>query len=420
LVRAILHYHAHRAHALPVAFHEQQLLRNVAQNDHKTFSEASFQDVIDPNVMTSTEYQAAHPRLSKSEPDPDLALSAEFPPQVKSHPPSFRESIAQRSPSALIAYVRRASIATFKHEPTETETDASKQAKYHSLVLGILLSIASSAVLSLVNVIIKRLPAVSTLEVLTFMAFGIFIGILPAATDDTEPFGSRRAQPLLFVRTVLSLCAAILRLLSLSRLSVADASIVASLTPLMVSLMAFMFLSEPFHWTQGVAVTCSILGVTFVVKPPFLSGGTSFTIDQYIGIAYGLGHTVLNGVTTVCIRAIKGVSRKVVVFHYGCLSMLLISVISVVTGQMKIFYEGSQIGYLLLISHLTFATQMFLTKALQVESASVVVIIKTASDVIFSFLMQATFLSLWPDSFSVLGGGFVVGGVALIGFRKVV
>ncbi|KAG0432827.1 hypothetical protein HPB47_020477 [Ixodes persulcatus] len=326
-------------------------------------------DVIDPNLMTSTEYQAAHPRLSKSEPDPSLALSAELQPQVKSHPPSFRESIAQRSPSALIAYVRRASIATFKHEPTETETDASKQAKYHSLVLGILLSIASSAVLSLVNVIIKRLPSVSTLEILTFMAFGIFIGILPAATDDTEPFGSRRAQPLLFVRTVLSLCAAILRLLSLSRLSVADASIVASLTPLMVSLMAFMFLSEPFHWTQGVAVTCSILGVTFVVKPPFLSGGTSFTIDQYIGIAYGLSHTVLNGVTTVCIRAIKGVSRRVVVFHYGCLSMLLISVISVVTGQMKIFHEGSQIGYLLLISHLTFATQMFLTKALQVESA---------------------------------------------------
>ncbi|KAH7959932.1 hypothetical protein HPB49_015184 [Dermacentor silvarum] len=252
------------------------------------------------------------------------------------------------------------------------------------------------------------------------MAFGVFIGILPAATEEAQPFGSSSAQPLLIVRTVLSLGAAALRLSSLSYLTIADSSIITSLTPLMVAVTASLFLAEPCHWTQGVAVALSILGITWWLKPPFLANaGVTFTKDQYIGIAYGLSHTVLNGVTTVCIRAIKGVSRSVVVFHYGCLSMLLVSIVSIAMGRLKIFYDGSQIGYLLLISHLTFAVQMFLTKALQIENASVVTIVKTSSDVIFGFVMQAVFLNVYPDLFSMFGGTFVLVGVVVIGMRKI-
>ncbi|CAN7944768.1 unnamed protein product, partial [Ixodes hexagonus] len=334
--------------------------------------------------------------------------------------PTKRASQQSRQ-GVVMNMVRRTStsIATLKNPSTDSE-ELSKPAVYHSAILGVLLALASSAVLSLVNVIIKRLPSVSTLEVLTFMAFGVFIGILPAATDELDPFGSRQAQPLLITRTILSLLASLLRLSSLSYLSVADASIVASLTPLTVSLTALVFFSEQFHWTQGVAVGSSIFGLALLTKPPFLSSGGGFLMGQFIGIGYGLAHTALNGVTTVCIRAIKGVSRKVVVFHYGCLSMLLVSVLSVATNKMKIFYEGSQIGYLLLISHLTFATQMFLTKALQVESASVVIIIKTASDVVFGFVLQVAFLTDWPDYLSITGAMFITGGVALLGFRKVV
>ncbi|EEC08538.1 transmembrane protein, putative [Ixodes scapularis] len=343
-------------------------------------------------------------------------------PSASSDPQPKRDSAIRRTSMQLIqmtGMVKRASIVSSKHPSSESE-EASKPVVYHSTILGVVLAIASSAVLSLVNVIIKRLPTVSILEVLTFMAFGVFIGILPAATHEVDPFGSRQAQPLLFVRTVLSSVASLLRLSSLSYLSVADASIVASLTPLMVSLTALVFFSERFHWTQGVAVGTCVFGLALLTKPPITSPMDSFAKAQFIGIAYGLAHTALNGVTTVCIRAIKGVSRKVVVFHYGCLSMLLVSLVSVATSKMKIFYEGSQIGYLLLISHLTFATQMFLTKALQVESSSVVIVIKTVSDVIFGFLLQLAFLPDWPDPLSYIGGLLVTGSVVLIGFRKVV
>lgn len=312
------------------------------------------------------------------------------------------------------------------HKPSEVSTSESSIAvrqrdrAHHSFVLGILMAAGTSAVLSLVNVIIKRLESVSSLEVLTFMAFGVFIGILPAATEEVQPFGPSSAQPLLIVRTVLSLGAAALRLSSLSYLTIADSSIITSLTPLMVAITASLFLAEPCHWTQGAAVALSILGITLVVKPPFLAtAGGSFTEEQYIGIAYGLSHTVLNGVTTVCIRATKGVSRSVVVFHYGCLSMLLVSFVSIAMGRLRIFYDGSQIGYLLLISHLTFAVQMFLTKALQIENASVVTIVKTSSDVIFGFVMQAVFLTVYPDMFSMFGGTFVLTGVLIIGLRKI-
>ncbi|KAH7956084.1 hypothetical protein HPB52_006001 [Rhipicephalus sanguineus] len=277
-------------------------------------------------------------------------------------------------------------------ESTTTESTTTMRlrgASYHSVILGFLLASGTSAALSLVNVIVKRLETVSTLEVLTFMAFGVFIGILPVATEEVQPFGPRRAQPLLIVRTVLSLASATLRLLSLSYLTVADSSIMTSLTPLMVGLTATLFLAERCHWTRAVAAALSLVGLILVMKPPFLTAATgSMAKTQYIGIAYGLSHSVINGVTTVCIRATKGVSRSVVVFHYGCLSMLLVSIVSIAMGRLKVFYDGSQIGYLLLISHLTFALQMFLSKALQVESASFVTIVKTSSDVIFGFIMQ--------------------------------
>ncbi|KAH7960346.1 hypothetical protein HPB49_018796 [Dermacentor silvarum] len=341
-------------------------------------------------------------------------------PRILSSLRALRNSIV--GPSSVVELVRSYSAPKPVEPSTSDSSTAQRQrgSASHSLVLGILMAAGASAVLSLVNVIIKRLESVSSLEVLTFMAFGVFIGILPAATEEAQPFGSSSAQPLLIVRTVLSLGAAALRLSSLSYLTIADSSIITSLTPLMVAVTASLFLAEPCHWTQGAAVALSILGITLVVKPPFLANaGVTFTKDQYIGIAYGLSHTVLNGVTTVCIRAIKGVSRSVVVFHYGCLSMLLVSIVSIAMGRLKIFYDGSQIGYLLLISHLTFAVQMFLTKALQIENASVVTIVKTSSDVIFGFVMQAVFLNVYPDLFSMFGGTFVLVGVVIIGMRKI-
>ncbi|KAL3211057.1 hypothetical protein MRX96_036631 [Rhipicephalus microplus] len=320
--------------------------------------------------------------------------------QIISSLRALRNSIS--APSTVLDMVRSCSVVKRAEPSTSESSTAPRQLNLagHSLVLGILMAAGASAVLSLVNVIIKRLEAVSSLEVLTFMAFGVFLGILPAATNEVQPFGPSSAQPLLFVRTILSLGAAAFRLSSLAYLSIADSSIITSLTPLMVAITASLFLAEPCHWTQGVAVALSILGITLVVKPPFLANsGVTFTKEQYIGIAE--------------------VSRSVVVFHYGCLSMLLVSVVSIVMGRLKIFYNGSQIGYLLLISHLTFAVQMFLTKALQVENASVVTIVKTSADVLFGFVMQAVFLSVYPDLFSMFGGAFVLLGVLIIGLRKI-
>ncbi|KAL1467053.1 hypothetical protein MTO96_005915 [Rhipicephalus appendiculatus] len=270
-----------------------------------------------------------------------------------------------------------------------------RSTSYHSVILGFLLASGTSAVLSLVNVIVKRLETVSTLEVLTFMAFGVFIGILPVATEEVQPFGPRQAQPLLFVRTVLSLASATLRLMSLS----------------------YPHRRRLVHHDQPHPAH---VGLILVMKPPFLTTASgSMAKTQYIGIAYGLSHSVINGVTTVCIRATKGVSRSVVVFHYGCLSMLLVSIVSIAMGRLKVFYDGSQIGYLLLISHLTFALQMFLSKALQVQSASFVTIVKTSSDVIFGFIMQAVFLNVYPDRFSLSGGSLILCGVLIIGLRKI-
>ncbi|XP_077534502.1 pseudopaline exporter CntI-like [Haemaphysalis longicornis] len=308
-------------------------------------------------------------------------------------------------------------------EPSSTtESSSQRQGAYHSLILGILLSVGTSAVLSLVSVIIKKLEAsVSLLEVLTFMSFGVFIGILPVANEEVQPFGPSRAQPLLFVRAVLSLVSAALRLSSLYHMTIADSSIINSLSPVMVAITASLFLSEQFHWTIGASVALSLLGTILLVKPGFFSPADSaLGTKQYVGVAYGLSHTILNGVTTVCIRATRGVSRNVVVFHYGCLSMLLVSVVSVYMGKLKIFYDGSQIGYLLLISHLTFAVQVILTKALQIGSPLVVTIVKTTADIILGYVMQAMFMKVYPDLYSVFAGVFVLLGVVAIGMRKVV
>ncbi|XP_075539773.1 solute carrier family 35 member G1-like [Dermacentor variabilis] len=282
-------------------------------------------------------------------------------------------------------------------ESTESSTGVRQRGTgYHSLILGILLASGTSGVISLVNMIIKRLETLSTLEVLTFISFGVFIGILPTATEEVQPFGPRKAQPLLFARAVLSMGSSMLRLTNLFYPSIADSSITTSLTPLTVGITATLFLAPAFDWTQGVAMALSVLGITLVVKPAFLAAAAGWQAKtQYIGIAYGLSHAVLNGVTTVCMRSTKAM------------------------GHLEVFYDGSQIGYLLLISHLTSALQMFLSNALRVESASLVTIIKTSSDVIFGFIMQAVFLNVHPEMSNVTGGTLVLSGVLIIGLRKI-
>lgn len=62
--------------------------------------------------------------------------------------------------------------------------------------------------------------------------------------------------------------------LALQHLSVADASVLIFLTPLMTAVAGSVLLKESYSTNQAVAGVCSLLGVVLITRPPFLFGST--------------------------------------------------------------------------------------------------------------------------------------------------
>ncbi|MEJ1276419.1 solute carrier family 35 member G1 [Cricetulus griseus] len=227
---------------------------------------------------------------------------------------------------------------------------------------------------------------------------------------DPGPKGQRL---FLLLRGLFGSCAMILMYYAFQTTSLADATVIAFSCPVFTSIFAWIFLKEKYSLWDALFMLFALVGVILIVRPPFLFGsdtsGMNKSYSEHIkGTFAAIGHAVLAAMTLVILRKMgKSVDYFLSIWYYVILGLPECAVILFIIGGWSIPYCGLDRLFLILIGLLGLGGQIFITKAVQIEKAGLVAIMKTM-DIVFAFIFQIAFFDNMPTWWTVGGALCVV------------
>ncbi|KAH9395246.1 hypothetical protein TYRP_021005 [Tyrophagus putrescentiae] len=156
------------------------------------------------------------------------------------------------------------------------------------------------------------------------------------------------------------------------------------------------------------------------------SGSSSHSL---LGNCYALLSTILGAMVFVFIRKVgptemSTVHHSIILFNFAWIAMAeLLPVCYLSTPEDFVISDFLPIGdhtpYLLFaLAVLSFYGQVLMTKAIQLEEAGVVAVVRGSSEAVFSFVLEVTVFGVQPDMYSILGALLVLFSVVLLTVRN--
>ncbi|KAJ3033816.1 hypothetical protein HK097_004713 [Rhizophlyctis rosea] len=275
---------------------------------------------------------------------------------------------------------------------------------------------------------------------------------------------------LLFLRGVGGFAGMLCGWQALSVLSLGDATVIGFLSPVFTAIMATFFLKEPYELLDAVTGFLSLLGVTFIARPPFLFGWMNKsetpvealspdTIDlidtilspnitdpnnitadiippsadassaRFMGVIAALIGAVLSSMTYILVRKLG--TRASAVHITGFFSLvsiplsLLFSFLSTMSTRASaappnpwiIPQDPLTYLYLLIVAFAALGGQLTMNKSLQLEKAGRAASVNYVQ-VVFAFLAEWVVWGTTPHALSVVGSLIVGSCVVLIAVSK--
>nr|XP_037289332.1 solute carrier family 35 member G1-like [Rhipicephalus microplus] len=304
-------------------------------------------------------------------------------------------------------------------EEDEDGTTSSSSGHSWELYKGLAFSSLSSFFFSICTVIVKRLNYISAAELAVVRFLGILVFTAPLVVLSRESaLGPRGVRRLLVLRGLLGATSLFLRFYAIHYMPIADASVIIFSVPVFVSALAKLFLKEPCGFFHVAAVMVTLVGLALITKVPLLFGGDQGPV-QARGVIAALSSTVFGASVYIVVRKVKGVHHSVIMFNFGWVAILETATISLLTvGQLELPRCGVDRWLLVVLGAFSFGGQVLLTRALQLEQAGPVSVVRSAADIVFVFVWQVAFFGEVPDRYTMSGAVLVTACVLLTGLRK--
>lgn len=306
-------------------------------------------------------------------------------------------------------------------EEDEDGTASSSSGHSWELYKGLAFSSLSSFFFSICTVIVKRLNYISAAELAVVRFLGILVFTAPLVVLSRESaLGPRGVRRLLVLRGLLGATSLFLRFYAIHYMPIADASVIIFSVPVFVSALAKLFLKEPCGFFHVAAVMVTLVGLALITKVPLLfGGGVDQGPVQARGVLAALSSTVFGASVYIVVRKVKGVHHSVIMFNFGWVAILETATISLLTvGQLELPRCGVDRWLLVVLGAFSFGGQVLLTRALQLEQAGPVSVVRSAADIVFVFVWQVAFFGEVPDRYTMSGAVLVTACVLLTGLRK--
>ncbi|XP_060950498.1 solute carrier family 35 member G1 [Limanda limanda] len=290
--------------------------------------------------------------------------------------------------------------------------------------LGLFYAFLSTVFFSTIALLVKSIQGIHAIEISAIRCFFQMLFVMPLLIYHKTGFlGPRDKRIYLVLRGFIGSNAMILLFYAIQQMPLADATVIMFSNPVFTSLLAWIFLKEKCTIWDCVFTVFTLTGVLLIARPPFLFGQQVRGIEgDYVnhvkGTIAAFAGAIGAAFTFVILRKMgKSVHYYLSVWYYAVIGLIECLITVTVLGEWKYPYCGRDRWILMLIAVLGIAGQTFLTKALQIEKAAPVALMRTL-DVVLAFIFQFIFFNRAPTLWSLGGALCVVASTSGIAVKK--
>ncbi|XP_018554288.1 solute carrier family 35 member G1 [Lates calcarifer] len=290
--------------------------------------------------------------------------------------------------------------------------------------VGLFYAFLSTVFFSVIALLVKTIQGVHAIEISAIRCFFQMLFIVPLLIYHKTGFlGPRDKRIYLVLRGFIGSNAMILLFYAVQQMPLADATVIMFSNPVFTSLLAWIFLKERCTIWDCVFTVFTLTGVILIARPPFLFGnqvgGIEGNYTNHIkGTIAAFAGAIAAAFTFVVLRKMgKSVHYYLSVWYYAVIGFIECIITVSVLGEWRIPFCGRDRWMLMLIAVLGIAGQTFLTKALQIEKAGPVALMRTV-DVVLAFIFQFIFFNRAPTLWSLGGALCVVVSTSGVAARK--
>ncbi|MFQ5601497.1 MAG: DMT family transporter [Candidatus Krumholzibacteriia bacterium] len=270
-------------------------------------------------------------------------------------------------------------------------------------------ALAFSLMALLVKLLGQRLPSQEIVFARALISLVLSYSLLRHAGK--RVWGSNRK--LLVFRGVLGFGGLSCFYFSVTRLPLAEVTVLHYLHPVLTAILAALFLSESVGLRLYASILLSFAGVILVTKPGFLFAASAAGLATLPTLA-ALGGAVFSAAAyTVVRRLSRSEDPLVIVFYFP-----LVAVPASIPTMLRdvVWPHGAEWLVLVGVGIFTQIGQITLTRGLKLEPAGRATAMSYLQ-VLFAVVWGALFFAESPDAWSILGALLILGGTFLVAVR---
>lgn len=261
--------------------------------------------------------------------------------------------------------------------------------------------LVSTTAFSLMNLLVKFLPHIPPHELIFFRSLvSIILSISQIRYYGLNPFGNNKKS--LFMRGFIGLLALAIYFSTLQAIPLGTAVTLQNLSPVFTAVFAMIFLGEKLKPYQWLFFAISFLGVAFIK-------GFDNRISLF-WLTMGIISAMFSGLAYSVVRKLRDTDHPVVVVFYFPLVSLPFAAIACLFQWVT--PSVLDLLFLVLMGVCVQIGQLFMTKALHLETTGKVVILQYLS-VVYALAFGFTFFGETYGIPAVFGIFLVVAGVVL-------
>ena len=263
-------------------------------------------------------------------------------------------------------------------------------------------------------------PGIEVFEIVAIrssISLGFSYVALRVSRQSSPFFGQRKNIPFLAMRGLIGALAMDCYYSTIQRLPLGDAVSLLFINPVLTAILAWVLLHESLTWRGVVGSLVSVIGMTLVVRPPFLFGGDGSDAEGWSsqrswGVIFGISSAFFAAGAYLTIRMIGKKETPLTVAVWFHTSALIHSWVFVIIGwpHPAVWPNLLDCACLLGISIMSFSANILLNRGFQTESAAIASGVNM-TQVLYSELIGILILHEKAYWLSIVGAVLIAGGV---------
>ena len=269
----------------------------------------------------------------------------------------------------------------------------------------LLSAFAFSLMTLFVKLAAQRLPSQEVVTVRA--ALTLLFSYAAVRGTGVAPLGSKR--PLLWLRGAFGFLALSAIYYAVSRLPLAESTVIQYLHPALTAVLGALFLGERFDRALFASIALGFAGLVLVAQPRALFGETGAPLDS-LALALAVAGSVCSACVFVIVRKLGATEHPLVIVLYFPLVAFPASIPLMLPAA--IWPRGIEWLYLLLVGISTQVGQVTMTRALTHDAAGRIAAYAYVQ-VPLAALWGGLFFGAWPNAYSIFGALLILGGAVL-------